>query len=113
MDSNILDISNWIPAISTTSLLALAIWFFRSLISTWLTKSIENEFNTKLENLRSELRAKEAQIDALRSGAMSGLMSRQSKLYERQIEAIEQVWEAVTELGKSQGHFCDYGTSKV
>lgn len=95
-------INNWIPAISATSFLALAMWLFRSLISTRLTKSVENEFNEKLEHLRAELRAKETQIDALRSGALSGLISRQSKLYERQLKAIEQVWEAVTELGKAK-----------
>ncbi len=97
-----MDISNWIPALSSTTLLALALWLFRSLISTRLTKSVENEFNTKLENLRSELREKEARIDALQNGAMSGLMSRQSKLYERQLGAIEQIWEAINELSKGK-----------
>jgi hypothetical protein len=29
-------------------------------------KSVENEFNRKLENVKAELRTKEAQIDALR-----------------------------------------------
>ena len=96
------DINSWIPAVSTTSLLVLAMWLLRSLISTRLTKSVENEFNKKLESLKAELRAKEAQIDALRSGAMSGLINRQSKLYERQLESIEQVWEAVAELGKAK-----------
>lgn len=77
-------------------------WLFRSLTSTRLTKSVENEFNEKIEHLRAELKAKETQIDALRSGAMSGLISRQSKLYERQLLAIEQVWEAMTDLGKGK-----------
>lgn len=107
-----MNLSNWIPAFSTASLLALALWLFRSLISTRLTKAVENEFNEKLENLRAELRAREAQIDALRSGAMSGLISRQSKLYERQLDAIEQVWEAVTELGKAKAISATMATIK-
>jgi hypothetical protein len=98
----VLEISNWIPAISTTSLLALAMWLFRSLISTRLTKSVENEFNTKIENLRSDLRQKETSIEALRSGAMSGLLGRQVSLYERQLAAIDQVWEAVSVLEKAK-----------
>ncbi|MBX6421994.1 hypothetical protein [Thermosulfurimonas sp. F29] len=97
------DITNWLPAISTTSLFALALWLFRSWISARLTKSIENEFNEKIENLKSELRTKESTIESLRSAAMSGLVSRQAKLYERQLEAIDQIWEAVTELGKAKG----------
>lgn len=97
-----MDISDWIPAISTTSLLTLAMWLFRSLISVRLTKSVESEFNTKLEKLKAELRSKEGTIESLRSGAMSGLISRQSKLYERQLEAIEEVWAAVIELGKAK-----------
>ena len=63
----------WIPAGATTGSFAVILWLCRSLISTRLTKSVENEFNRKLENVKAELRTKEAQIDALRSGAMSGL----------------------------------------
>ena len=97
-----MSVENWIPAIGSTSLLALALWLFRALISARLTKSVENEFNTKIENLRSDLRQKETAIESLRSGAMSGLISRQEKLYERQLEAIEQVWAAVSELNKAK-----------
>ena len=97
-----MDISNWIPALSTTSLFAFAAWLFRSFISTWLTKGIENNFNEKLEKLKAELQAKQAQIDALRNGAMAGLISRQSKLYERQLDAVEQIWESVTELSRAK-----------
>ncbi|HEB70318.1 MAG TPA: hypothetical protein ENI88_11965 [Desulfobulbus sp.] len=97
-----MNIANWIPALSTTSLLALFLWLFRALISTRLTKSVENEFSSKLEKLKSDLRQKETTIESLRNGAMSGLMSRQAKLYERQLQAIEQVWESVTELKKAK-----------
>lgn len=92
----------WGPVGITTVLIGLALWLFRSLISARLTASVKNEFNTQLENIKAELRAKEAQIDALRSGAMSGLINRQGKLYERQLQAIEQIWEAVAELSKAK-----------
>jgi hypothetical protein len=85
-----MDLINWIPAVSTTSLLALALWLMRSLIVTRLKRSVQHEFDTKLEILRTELRnseelfkaelrAKDAQIELLRSGAISGLASRQAK----------------------------------
>jgi hypothetical protein len=71
----------WLPAITTTGLLAFALWLDRQVISTRLTKSIEYEFNTKLESLRADMRAseerlkaelreKEAEILALRSGPL-------------------------------------------
>jgi hypothetical protein len=109
-DMNFLD---WIPAISTSSLLAFALWLMRSVISTRLTKSVQHEFDTKLEILRaelrkneesfkSELRAKDAQIELLRSGAMSGLASRQAALDKRRIEAVDQLWSAVIELAPAK-----------
>jgi hypothetical protein len=106
--------NGWIPALSTTSLLALAVWLFRSLIATRLTKSVEFEFDRKLEDLRAaireneesfraELRSKENEIAALRTGALSGLASRQAVLDERRIEATGELWKAVVDLGRAKG----------
>ena len=89
---------DWIPAISTTALFALALWLGRSLIITRLTKSVQHEFDGKLETLRADLRSKEAQITALRSGALSGLVSRQAALDKRRLEAVDQLWAAVHSL---------------
>lgn len=104
----------WIPALSTTSLLALAAWLFRSLIATRLTKSVQFEFDHKLDALRSvmrnneesfraELRSKETEIAALRNGALSALASRQAALDKRRIEAADQLWKAVIDLGRAKG----------
>ena len=95
-------ISDWLPALTTTTLFGGALWLARSLISTRLTNSVKNEFDSKLEVLRSELKSKEAQIESLRSGAMSGLITRQGALYQRKLEAIDQVWSAVKELDKAK-----------
>lgn len=92
-----------------TGLLGLALWLGRNLISTRLTKSVEHEFNAKLDKLQAELRAsearlnadlraKEAEISALRSGALSALASRQISLDKRRLEAAEQIWSAVAAL---------------
>lgn len=94
---------DWIPAISTTALLSVVLWLLRSVISTRLRASVQHEFDQKLETMRAtlrsseeafkaDLRGKEAQIAALRSGAMSALASRQAALDKRRIEAVDQLW---------------------
>ncbi|RJG36913.1 hypothetical protein [Motilimonas pumila] len=95
-------ISDWIPALTTTSLLSLALWLAKSLIATRLKSSVQSEFDKKLEVLRSELKSKEAQIESLRSGAMSGLITRQGALYQRKLEAIDQIWKSLKELEKAK-----------
>ncbi len=100
---------DWIPAISTTSLLGIVLWLLRSLILTRLRASVQHEFNQKLEAIRAshhkseesfkaDLRAKEVQIEALRSGAISGLASRQMAVDRRRIEAVDQLWSALISL---------------
>jgi hypothetical protein len=93
-------IYDWIPGLTSSGLLAFTLYLFRKVISVRLTQSVKSEFDTKLAGLQSELRTKEAQINALQTGALSGLVNRQSKMYEKQIEAIEQIWEAKSQLSK-------------
>ena len=97
-----MDLVSWLPSIATTSLLALALWLGRNLIATRLTKSVEYEFNTKLESLRAELRSKEAEIAALRGGAMTAMASRQIALDKRRLEAVDQLWSTLTALGPAK-----------
>ena len=96
------EISNWIPAVTTASVMTAIGWLARSFIITRLTKSVQSKFDLKLEVLKSELKTKEAQIESLRTGAMSGLIMRQSVLYQRKIEAIDQIWSAIVELEKAK-----------
>lgn len=81
---------------STTGLIGALAWLSRNLIETRLRASVQHEFNEKLETLRadlrkseerfkSDLRAKESEIEALRSGALSGLISRQVVLDKRRL----------------------------
>lgn len=104
---------DWIPASSTSALLVLVLWSLRNLISTWLTKSVSHEYDKKIEALRAslrqseeafraELKAKESEIDALRTGALSGIINRQAALYQRQIVAVEQIWDAVISLAPAK-----------
>ena len=60
---------NWLPAITTTGVFAVALWLCKKLIATRLTKSVEHEFNEKLEKIRADLRASEELLKAeLRAG---------------------------------------------
>lgn len=108
MDWNI-----WFPAITTTSALGFGLWLLRGLIATRLAKAVQHEFDAKLEAVRAEfrqkeevlkadLRSKEADIAALRSGAMSAMASRHIALDKRRLEAVDQLWSAVTGLGPAK-----------
>jgi len=103
----------WLPSISTTAFLALALWLARNLIATRLTKSVQHEFDTKLESLRGELRkneelfkadlrAKETEISVLRSDAMTAMASRQVAFDKRRLEAIDQLWTTYIDLGSAK-----------
>ncbi|MBI3902634.1 MAG: hypothetical protein HY306_06785 [Nitrosomonadales bacterium] len=103
----------WLPPISTTAIFGLVLWLGRNLIATRLTKSVQHEFDTKLESLRTELRkneelfradlrAKEAEIAVLRSGAMTAMASRQVAFDKRRLEAIDQLWSAFIALGPAK-----------
>lgn len=103
----------WIPAISTTGILALVLWLSRNLIKTRLTASVGHEFDEKLERVRTELRqgeerlradlrAREAEIVALRGGAMSALASRQIAVDKRRLEAVDQLWSSALALAPAR-----------
>src|SRR5438105_1233155 len=103
----------WFPAITTTALLAAVLWASRELISTRLTRTVQHEFDKKIESLRAdfraseerfkaELREKEAEISALRSGALSVLASRQAALDKRRLEAVDQIWTAFNALSPAR-----------
>ena len=109
-----MDILFWLPALTTYGLLAAALWLGRNLISTRLKKAVEHEFDTKLEALRAqvregeerlkaELRAKEVEIAALRSGALTALASRQMALDKRRLEAVDQLWTSINALTPARG----------
>ncbi|MDR6503548.1 hypothetical protein J2785_006741 [Burkholderia ambifaria] len=101
-------------SVVTTALLAALGWLCRELIQNRLKAAVEHEFNRKLaalqselrsseENFKAELRAKEAQIQSLQSGALSAMAGRQMAVDKRRLEAIDQLWSAVNDLSKARG----------
>lgn len=47
---------DWFPAISTTSLLVIALWLGRNLLITRLTNSVRHEYDEKLETIKAILK---------------------------------------------------------
>ncbi len=101
-----MELQSWIPAITSTSLFAATLWLLRSLIGVRLTKSVQHEFDSKLEALRTkfrnseesfraELRSKDDAINSLRNSAITGFTNRQLAIDKRRIEAVDQLWSSV------------------
>ena len=107
---NTMDWINYgLTTLSSTALIAALAWLFRQWISVRLTAAVKHEFNVKLEEAKSEFRMKEeglkaelrtrgAQLEALQSGVVSQLSTRQSTTCQRQFEAIEAIWDAVIQM---------------
>ena len=108
-----MDLVDWLPPLTTTGLFAAALWLGRNLILTRLSKGVAHEFDVKLEALRAQLReseehlkadlrAKESEIAVVRSGALAALANRQTSVDKRRIEAVDQIWNAVINLGPAR-----------
>jgi len=95
-------IVDWIPSLTISGALAGALGLLGHTIMARLEKSIEHKFDNKLETIKSEFRAKEQEIESLRGGAMSALISRQVALDKRRIEAVDQIWAAVSALAPAR-----------
>lgn len=119
-----MELTAWLPAISTTGLFALVLWLTRQIISTRLARSVQHEFDKKIESIRAQfreseerfkadLRAREAEITALRSGTLSILASRHAALDKRRLEAIEQIWKAFIALAPARFIVVSMGMVKL
>lgn len=104
-----MDSLQWIPSIATSSLLLVVIWISKNLILTRLRKSVESEFDVKIEVLKADLRnseealkaetrSREAEIAVLRTGALSASVTRQAAVDARKLQAVDELWSAVSSL---------------
>jgi hypothetical protein len=94
----------------SAALFALVLWLARNLIITRLTKSVESEYARLLEKykfdlrkseetFKADLKTKEVEIAALRSGTLSAISNRQLLLDKKRMEASEEIWASVMSLG--------------
>lgn len=79
--------------------LAIAAFFARRYIIDVISASVRFDFDRKLENLRADLRAKETEIEALRSGALSRMDAIQTAVAARRMKAADDLWETVVDWG--------------
>lgn len=92
------DITDWIPALTTSSALVMIAFLCRKLISTRLTNSVRHEYDIKLAEINSKISSKQLEIESIRSGTLHNLSERQNVLFKRQLEAIEKLWSIVLAL---------------
>jgi hypothetical protein len=97
-------ILNWIVTSGLAAgVLLVAAWIARKWLLAQISESVRHEYDAKLENVRSELRARENQLAALRDGALTHMVSTQTAASQRRLKAVDDLWQAVTEWQRLAG----------
>ncbi|QIO53390.1 hypothetical protein HA461_20425 [Rhizobium leguminosarum bv. trifolii] len=102
--------SDWIPAISSSGVMALICFIWGTYYKAAIERGVQHRLDIKLEEMRSSfrqdeerhkqaLKTQDERISALRSGALSSLASRSAALDKRRLEAVETLWAAVSDYG--------------
>jgi hypothetical protein len=99
----------------TESLITLALvvlfWVLRSWIVKTINSSVEHSYSRELEKYKSELRRHENKleaaienqkyrIDKVVSSSIENLTSGQTKVFERRVKAVEELWTSVCKVEK-------------
>lgn len=94
---------SWLlTTVSSATLIGIVAWLLKGLITTRLTRAVQFEFDKKLENVRAELQSNETQIQALRNGALTALVSRQTAVDSRRLQAVDELWAAFNALAPAR-----------
>lgn len=95
---------NWIATSGLAAgILVVAAWIARKWLTAEISESVRHEYEASLERIRSELRARETQLSALRDGALAHMVSAQTAASQRRLQAVDDLWRAVTEWQKLSG----------
>lgn len=103
------ELASWIPSVTTSGLLGVAVYLGQRLVEARLGRTVQHEFDARLERIRAELRHNEellradlqraeAEIAALQSGALAALAGRQAALDAKRLDAADHLWQAVLAL---------------
>ena len=103
---------DWIPAVSTTTLLAVLVYLFKNVFENRLKNTIKHEFDLKLENSKAGITETRSQIEALRSGALEGIISRQAVLHQKRVHSAETLWSCVQQMAAAKGLALSMATLK-
>lgn len=63
-------------------------------------EAVRSDFRRDEERLRADIRRGEDELNALRSGALANLTTRQAELGRRRLQALEAVWSSVVDMGR-------------
>jgi hypothetical protein len=99
---------DWMPAFVMSGAVTLGGGLAGLALKLSIEKGVQSLFDIKLEKikadfrrdeeqLRADLRSRDAQIDSLRKGALSTMASRHAALDKRRLEAVENIWAAVVQ----------------
>lgn len=99
-----------IVGIGIGAVVTAGIGFIGFLVRNWVTKAVSYQYDTKLENLKSELRlsqeafleklrADRASREAIRIATLGNFSAAQQAAYKKRIEAVDVLWKAVRQLG--------------
>lgn len=104
---------NWIPSLITTGGFGVVVFLSKNLIVNRLTNAVKHEYDTKLEEvkashklieqrLQAEIQKREHEVITIRESAFSGLAHRKSLLFERQLKAVDDLWQAYITLSPAK-----------
>jgi len=94
---------NWFPTAVITAAVGLLAFVFRNTLSAYLTGRISSKFDGELAQLKSELSARQDELNTLRDGVLSGFWSRRQQLENRRFEALESLWNYAIAFGDARG----------
>lgn len=92
-------------------IISLAVWLARNYLAALIAESVKADFSASIEKLRAELRekeetlradlrAKELAISSLRDGAMANVRHTQAALFQRRLQAADELWSGVVDWSK-------------
>jgi hypothetical protein len=84
----------------SVGLIAVLAYFFREWIILRLSKSIQHEYNTELEEFKSDLRRQEKEINSVRETALMSALDGHRSFNERKAKAIDDLWAGFLETQK-------------
>ena len=100
-------IPEWLAANAVLLVIvSFAVWLARNYLAALIAESVKADFSASIEKLRAELRekeetlradlrAKELAISSLRDGAMANVRHTQAALFQRRLQAADELWSGV------------------
>jgi hypothetical protein len=93
-------IENWIPTLTSTSILGIVLFCSKDLIINKITQSVKHEYDSKLAELNARLENEKKERQSIRDFVFNNLQKRQDLLYEKQLKAVDSIWKVICHLSQ-------------